>query len=71
MGLRSIIKHELVRMEEVTPKATSRAGGACLGEPSVRVLELEGHAHALEVTCGCGVATVIELQYPAPASVEQ
>lgn len=72
MGIRSIIKHELVRVEENDPARvdSSGHGKACVAEPSARLLEIEGRAHAIEVTCGCGEVIVLELDYGAQAPQE-
>lgn len=66
MGIRSIIKHELVRVEAPAATQADPAGRErkeCTTEPTARVVELEGRAHAIEVTCGCGEVIVLELDY--------
>jgi hypothetical protein len=59
---RGVIKREQVQLDEParaappTPKAP--AGRA----PRVRLLELDEHRQALELTCSCGEVSLIEIE---------
>lgn len=62
--MNGIIKRQNVRVEEQASTPSRRANGATHGQKSVRLLELEGRVHALELRCACGEVTVVELDYP-------
>ncbi|MCP3914779.1 MAG: hypothetical protein GY711_04365 [bacterium] len=78
-----IIKNKNVRFEAATSALHESAGDGelALDEPSatcekaVRLLESEGLARAIEITCSCGEVTVVELDYAdaeaAPAATEE
>lgn len=73
----SIIKSNRVRVDarvaaaggaqRVGPGA-SQPSEAC--EKAVRLLEMGGRVHALELSCLCGEITIIELDYPSEARTE-
>lgn len=65
MGLRSIIKHEQVRVEDPleAPVHADSPRQACANEPVARIVRVDGRAAAIELVCGCGVEHLIELQY--------
>jgi len=62
-----IIKSRNVRLEPTRPGARRResARGTCAtpGEKRVRLLEENGLVSAIELVCGCGEVTVVELEY--------
>ena len=69
----SIIKSENVRLGEASPAcAASGPAGTARGPASAghehdtegaRLIEVDGVVHAIEVRCGCGRVSVIELEY--------
>ena len=61
--MKSIIKNELVRLEQVPRRRAKppQASGDC--KASVQLLHIDGQVRALEVRCGCGDVTVVELDY--------
>ena len=68
--MHSIVKKQFVRLDTSAPARAAapetgrgpRQRPSC--EKSVRVLNLEGQVHALEITCSCGETTVVQLEYP-------
>jgi hypothetical protein len=70
----AIIKRERVVLEGLEPKSLVRSASAqpC-GKKSVRFVEHEGRPRAIEFTCGCGEATLVELVFenqPATATAK-
>lgn len=70
----AIIKRDRVQLETVRrvpasprprPGAAADEGGAC--EKRARTVESDGRVVAIEVTCSCGEATVVRLEYPSDA----
>ena len=63
--MHSIVKKQFVQVDAQPVGASGRNGApAARCKKSVRVLRVESRVHALEVTCTCGEATVVELEYP-------
>ena len=65
--MRNVIKKDRVRIEAPAPStaaggAASRSAGA-VPATAVRAVEVDGRIHAIEVTCRCGVRSVVELEY--------
>lgn len=65
MGLRSIIKNDLVRVDDASGPQPARSSGhkSCAQGPSATIVELEGRARAIQVVCGCGTELLIELDF--------
>ena len=67
----AIIKRERVVLAGVEPKAPLRSNtsaGACR-KKDVRLLEHEGRVRAIEFTCSCGEATLVELSFEEQSGV--
>jgi hypothetical protein len=48
------------------PPALLRSGTAqCTSKPKAMLVEHAGRPVAIQVTCGCGVTTTVELEFPA------
>lgn len=64
-----ILKSDRVQNQNTaeTRRAAAIARGA---QPEVRVLEVDGVVHGLEVRCSCGELVTVELQVPPPAGAE-
>jgi hypothetical protein len=63
----AIIKRERVVLAGVEPKAPLRSSastGACR-KKDVRLVEHEGRVRAIEFTCSCGEASLVELVFEA------
>jgi hypothetical protein len=68
----AIIKRERVVLEGMEPKSLVRAAGSQVCKKSVRMVEHEGRPRAIEFSCSCGEATLVELVFeeqPAPGKV--
>lgn len=68
----AIIKRERVVLAGTEPKSLVRPAGAqACGRKSVRFLEHEGKPRAIEFTCSCGEATLVELVFDAPVAAQK
>lgn len=80
----SIIKSNRVRVDLSAPvtvpanKSTGAGEEPAEGAPAetvchkaVRLLELEGRVHALELSCSCGEKTIIEFDYAGDGPAEE
>lgn len=69
-----IIKHSRVRLDQSLAASQPSSGGA-RQRPSdrkqVRLVEHDGLARALELTCSCGEITRVELVYEPGAKTDQ
>jgi len=69
----AIIKRERVLLAGVEPKAPLRSApsaGACR-KKDVRLLEHEGRVRAIEFTCSCGEASLVELVFDTEPATGQ
>jgi hypothetical protein len=65
----AIIKRERVVLEGLEPKSLVRAAGAPVCKKSVRIVDHDGRARAIEFSCSCGETTLVELvleEQPVP-----
>jgi len=64
----TILKKSAVNVADigaVQPAAPLRAGAAsCSSKPKATLVEHAGRPVAIQVTCGCGVTTTVELEFP-------
>lgn len=76
--MKSVIKKEFVRENAHVSVATEHADVPLPSSnerrpapPGVRLVRVDGHVQAIEVTCRCGDTSVIEIDYESsPASIE-
>lgn len=66
-----IIKHSLVKLTEPSASGRTSADGVARGarahgRKDARLVEVDGVARAVEITCACGETTVVELVFDAP-----
>ncbi len=62
-----VIKRERVRLlERIEPLEGAAKCSADVGiEKAVRLIEMDGQVHAIELTCTCGEVSVVRLEYPS------
>lgn len=59
----AIIKRERVVLAGTEPKSLVRAAGANACKKSVRLVDHDGRPRAIEFSCSCGEATLVELVF--------
>jgi hypothetical protein len=61
----AIIKRQRVVLEGLEPQSLVRSnnGAQACGKKSARLVEHEGRARAIEFSCSCGEATLVELVF--------
>ncbi|MBI5365143.1 MAG: hypothetical protein HZA53_18340 [Planctomycetes bacterium] len=61
-----IIKHTLVKLGAPAPtRGSSASKDRQHGRKDARVIQVDGEARAIEITCACGEKTVVELVFDA------
>ena len=60
--MRRVIKRERVCEElEAHASGASSAGGGL--RPGIRLVRVDGRVHSIELTCGCGRVSLLEIDY--------
>lgn len=65
----TILKRSAVNVSDVAtvhPKAPLRTSAPnCAAKPKATLVEHAGRPVAIQITCGCGETTTVELEFPA------